>query len=368
MKNIQLYLSILIISSSLVFVSCSTDSVAGKKKIVVEPAKDINESELLTDFINKSGDFINTKKMPPIIKAEDVYDNLGRYLVIDIRNHDDYMDGHIDGAVNVTAKELLNYMYSIANPGNYERVVITGYSGQTAAYYTSLLHLLGYGNVYSLKWGMSSWSKEISPNKWSANISNKYAGSLETTANLQGEKVSLPILNTGKTTGYGILKARVNKVAEDGFKKGYIKIDKFLEEQDKYYIISYWPATVYGHGHLTGSINYLPKESLAIDKSLATLPTDKPIVVQCYSGHHSAFVAAYLRVLGYDAYTLLYGTNSFMNGKMRTGIGHAFDPLKEINDYPLVVGEIITEKKITEKENIKTDSIKTSIKKEEKGS
>ena len=365
MNNIKLYLSILIIISFSVLVSCSNDSVSGKKKIIEEPAKDVKESELLIDFINKSGDFINTKTMPPIIKAVDVYDNLGKYLIIDIRNNEDYMDAHIDGAVNVSVKKLLNYMYSEANPGNYERVVITGYSGQTAAYYTSLLHLLGYGNVYSLKWGMSSWSKEISPNKWSANISNKSVGTLENETNKKGAKGSLPKLNTGKTTGYGILKARVDKVAKDGFKKGYIKIDKLIEEQDKYYIVSYWPATVYGHGHLSGAINYLPKESLAVDKSLTTLPTDKPIVIHCYSGHHTAFVAAYLRVLGYDAFTLLYGTNSYMNGKMRTGIGHAFDPVKEINDFPLVAGEIFVAKKVTKKENNKTDSLKNSIEKED---
>ena len=99
MKNIQLYLSILIISSLSVFTSCSTDSISDKKEVVVEAAKDVNESELLLDFVAKSGDFINTKKMPTIIKAVDVYDNLGKYLIIDIRNHDDFMDGHIDRAV-----------------------------------------------------------------------------------------------------------------------------------------------------------------------------------------------------------------------------------------------------------------------------
>ncbi len=362
MKQIKLYLPLLIVVL-LIFVSCSNNSTSDKKEIVVEAAIDVNESELLIDFIQKSGDFINTKRMPTIIKAIDVYDNLSEYFIIDIRNHDDYLDGHIKGAVNVSVKELIDYMYSKANPGNYEKVIIAGYSGQTASYYSSLLHLLGYGNVYSLKWGMTSWSKEISPNKWNANISNKYAGSLETKSYTKGGEASLPTLNTGKTKGYGILKARVNKVAEDGFKSGYIKIDQLIEEQDKYYIISYWPMSDYANGHLAGSINYLPKESLAIDKSLVTLPTDKPIVLYCYSGHHTAFVAAYLRVLGYDAYTLLYGTNSFMNGKMKTEIGHAFDASKEVNDYPLVAGEILVDKKITKKENSKTDSLKVTPKK-----
>ena len=363
MNNIKLYLPLLIIVLS-IFVSCSNDSVSDKKEIIVETAKDVNESELLIDLINKSGDFINSKKMPPVIKAVDVYDNLGKYLIIDIRNYDNYIDGHIDGSVNVSVKELINYMYTEANPGNYERVVIAGYSGQTASYYTSLLHLLGYGNVYSLRWGMSSWSKEIYPNKWSANVSNKLAGNLETKTNPKGENGSLPTLNTGETTGYGILKARVNRVAADGFKKGYIKIDKLIEEMGKYYIVSNWPEGDYTLGHLPGAINYKPKESLSINKSLTSLPIDKPIVLHCYSGHKSAFVSAYLRVLGYDAYTLLYGANSYMHEKMRTGIGHAYDPAKEVNDYPLVAGEIIVDKKITKNNNLKIDSLKVVIQKE----
>jgi rhodanese-related sulfurtransferase len=54
--------------------------------------------------------------------------------------------------------------------------------------------------------------------------------------------------------------------------------------------------------------------NLAAD--LKTLPTDKPVVVYCYTGQTSAFMAAYLRLLGYDAKSLKFGTNGMIYDKM----------------------------------------------------
>ena len=46
-----------------------------------------------------------------------------------------------------------------------------------------------------------------------------------------------------------------------------------------------------------------------MEELLDTLPTDKPIVVYCWTGQTSAQVTPYLRILGYDAYSMLYGMN-----------------------------------------------------------
>ncbi len=59
-------------------------------------------------------------------------------------------------------------------------------------------------------------------------------------------------------------------------------------------------------------MQYTPKESLKLSADLKSLPTDKPIVVYCYTGQTSAYVAAYLRLLGYDARSLMFGANSMM--------------------------------------------------------
>ena len=49
---------------------------------------------------------------------------------------------------------------------------------------------------------------------------------------------------------------------------------------------------------------------------LKTLPADKPVAVYCYTGQTSAFLVAYLRLLGYDAKSVLYGTNGMIYDKM----------------------------------------------------
>ena len=49
---------------------------------------------------------------------------------------------------------------------------------------------------------------------------------------------------------------------------------------------------------------------------MSTIPKDKEVVVYCETGHNSGFVTAYLRLFGYNAHTLSYGNNSFMDDKM----------------------------------------------------
>ena len=366
MKDIKLYLSIFLIASLSIFTSCDSDSVSSKKDVVVEQASNVNESELLLNFINKSGDLINTAQTPKTVWAYNVYDNLNKYLIIDIRSQGIYEDGHIDGAINVSTKNLLRYMETKANPGNYEKVVIVGYSGQSSGYYATLLNLLGYGNVYFLKYGMCAWSNKIEAQKWSDNVSNKYAANLETKNNPKGEKYAYPVISTKKTTGYSILKARAKKVADDGFGKVLIKVDKLMKEKENYYIINYWPVKNYNIGHIPGAIQYNPRKSLTTSVELNTLPTDKPIVVYCYVGHHSTAIVAFLRVLGYDAYSLAYGANSFMNEKMKQSIGHIYNASTDVNDYPLVIGENPTDKKIVKQAGNMSNAPKKAIKKKKK--
>ena len=351
MNNIKLYLVAVLFLS--VFGACSNDPGADKKEIVVEAPKNVNETLLLHDFIQKRADVINDKTAPHLVSADDVYFNLDNYLVIDIRSHDAYVDGHINGAVHVPKSELLHYMATEANAGNYEKVVIACYTGQTASFYASLLRLLGYGNVHPLKWGMAGWSKKIQPNKWLKNISNEFASKVETKSNPKAPKAKYPEIKTGETSRYKILKARVQKVGDAGTKPVFVKFKDVKDHLSDYYIINYWPMDKYLMGHLPGAVQYTPKSSLSFDADLTTLPTDKPVLVYCFTGQHSSYVAAYLNVLGYDAKSLTYGANSFMNGKMKQGIGHAFST-DQINDYPVITGENPSNKKV-----VKT---KTSVK------
>jgi rhodanese-related sulfurtransferase len=356
-KSIYKHFVIFVLPAVFLLACNGNNGTSDKKEIVTQTPENVNETELLYNFIAKSGDVINSKDIPAIVSADNVNSNLSKYLVLDIRSKSAYVDGHIDGAIQVAAKDLFDHMGKEITPANYEKIVLACYSGQTSAYYASLLRLVGYGNVYSLKYGMSGWSKNITPNNWETNISSKYAGSIETKENPKGEKREVPEIKTGETSGFKIMNARAKTIAEEGFKPALIKVDSVMQNPDNYYIVNYWPIANYERGHLPGAIQYEPKESLNKESFLTSLPTDKPIVVYCYIGQHSAFVTAYLRLLGYDARSLAYGANGFMHNKLVAEIGHAFDPAKNIMDYPLVTGE---------KPSLKTAAVTSTNENEEK--
>jgi rhodanese-related sulfurtransferase len=134
-----------------------------------------------------------------------------------------------------------------------------------------------------------------------------------TTVTDKAAKGAMPDLSTGKTTGQDILEARVDALLAEGFTPASITAATVFGTPSNYYIVNYWPAAQYSDpGHIPGAIQYTPKETLKLNVDLKTLPTDKPIVVYCYSGQTSAFIAAYLRLLGYDAKSLMFGGNSMI--------------------------------------------------------
>ena len=82
-----------------------------------------------------------------------------------------------------------------------------------------------------------------------------------------------------------------------------------------YFIVNYWGYDDYMNiGHIEGAYQFTPNTSLQKAQMLELLPTDQKIAVYCRTGQTSAQVVAYLRLLGYDAYSLLYGVNGFAYG------------------------------------------------------
>ena len=165
---------------------------------------------------------------------------------------------------------------------------------------------------------MCSWHANFA-GSWNNNIGTNPAY-IEATANAKGAAGDLPELSTGKTTGQEILKARVNYIltdAEEGFDAAKVTNQVLYDNKDDYYIVNYWPEAEYNDpGHFLGAIQYTPAGSMKLSADLKTLPTDKTIAIYCYTGQNSAFLTAYLRLIGYDAKSLLFGTNGFMYDNM----------------------------------------------------
>jgi rhodanese-related sulfurtransferase len=76
------------------------------------------------------------------------------------------------------------------------------------------------------------------------------------------------------------------------------------------YIISLRSAEDYAKGHIPGAVNMSVKEMFALE-NLATIPPDRDVVMVCYTGQTAGQAAAALNMLGYEAYSLLFGMSSW---------------------------------------------------------
>lgn len=305
---------------------------------------ELTEAEKLVAYIedptSPAANYANTA-MPAIQTADHVrsLQILQKVYLIDIRGASDYDAGHIDGAVNVSTADLLTHIEGV-DLAPYNEVSIICYSGQTAGWATSLLRLLGYDKVYSLKWGMCSWNAATS-GSWTsdANVNNSRAAQFTATPTPKGAAGDLPTITTGGATPQDILEARVDAVLAEGFGAAKISNATVYGALSNYYIVNYWPEDHYtGMKHIEGAMQYTPKADIASTTFLNTLPTDKTIVVYCYSGQTSANMAAYLRVLGYDAVSLLFGANGMIHDEMTAGKWNgAAAPDGFIFNYPIVL-------------------------------
>jgi rhodanese-related sulfurtransferase len=311
-----------------------TLSIFAVSLLLVSCGETVDESQVLVDYMESVDSPINVESINKLIGASDLNAAVltGNPYIIDIRGDEYSTIGHIDGAVQVAAKDVISHL-DATDVSSYDKVVVVCYTGQTAAYVVSLANMAGHETV-SLGFGMSSWNAATA-GPWNSNAKNTYATQLEETANPKGEEGALPVLETGFDLAEDILAARISEVNNDGFDAAKITADKVWSNPENYYIVNYWPEANYNKGHIPGAIQYTPNESMLSDAFLKTLPTDKTIVVYCYTGQGSAFLSAYLRVLGYDAKSLLFGINGIAtdwaadNGITSWGEG-------KISDFPIV--------------------------------
>lgn len=287
-----------------------------------DPKPDVNEAEVLIEWLESAdspygGDYINTKGGVYMLASE-VRDGMaaGTCVAIDIRSAADFALGHIEGAVQKDADMVRDYLDAEAI-GAETSVALVCASGQTAAWLSSLLQMAGYGNVYSMKFGMSAWNEFF--DVWTKNCSDYLveASQIETAPNTKPAAGNLEELTTGETDAEAIFEAMYDKVIAAGFGADAITDDVVTANPENYHVVNYWPESEYlNPGHVAGAFQYTPKMSMKLAEDLKTLPTDKTIVVYCYTGQGSANMAAYLSLLGYDVKSLKYGANSMFQSVM----------------------------------------------------
>ncbi len=328
------------------FFSCKSDKKDKKEESVVQPIDEAallgTETKLLLDYLVELGDYVNSRGFPSMIKAASVYEGIGEsQLIVDIRTEESFTKGHIKGAVRVDFSDLPIFFESEIIPFELDKIIIVSEDGQSSSYATGLLRLMGYGNVYSMRWGMSGWNIDFARDNWLKAIGSGYQDKLVKDVYEHAAVRKLPELNTGKNSGEEILLHRVNKLFEEGSDVVHITANEVIANTRNYYIMNYIRRDKYEAGHIPGAIRYKPQATLGIIAAMSTIDQDKESVVYCGTGHNSGFVTAYLRLFGYNALTLIYGNNAFMYDKMleeRSTLSWLPFTEDEIKDYQYVSG------------------------------
>ena len=344
MKRIFILLILAIFS----LYSCKNSTTSGKEGETAAPVASETKTEagLLTEYLISSGDYANTRSFPSMIKPSTllkVLDDSGTY-VIDLRGESSYAKGHIKGAVNVKFGDIPAYFEHSIKPYRYDKIVMVCDKGQESSYTTMLLRLMGYGNVYSMRWGMSAWNPDLAAGttsgSWDASVGSKYQSALEKGNNPPAAKGNYPEIHTGKTTGEEIFRERIKQLFAENPPDFTLSADTVCLQPEKYYIMDYDRKDRYESGHIAGAVRYKPGETLGIEREMRTIPAGKNVVVYCATGQSSAFVAAYLKLLGYKAHSLRYGNNAFMHDQMvrdkRTLSWEAYSDEEMLNNFPYV--------------------------------
>jgi len=283
----------------------------------------------------------DSAKCPGVINADAIVDNLDDYTIIDIRREADYLAGHIPGAYNSSLGTLLDDLAATI-PGDKPYVVVC-YSGQSAGHAKIAMEMMGYTPVYSLLFGMSSWNSTL--DRWTGACDNELTDGIGAETENQNDGLTdhdLPDLGAYETDT--VVAERVAETLAAGFKG--IQYADIQDNLDEYFIINYFGVDDYeGNGsagvpgHIPGAYQFTPYQSLAVDQMLASIPTDVPVVVYCWTGQHSSQVTFYLNMLGYEAYSLAYGSNKLFHDQLTA---HQWNE-SQLNDYPLEVGGVATD-------------------------
>ncbi len=305
----------------LLFLSgCLKDAIVPPLNIQLESAAEILQ------YMEENGDYIYSDEIPSLVEVEEVYNNLNSYLIIDVRSESDFNAGHIQEAINIQPKNLLIISDSLMQ-SSYQKLIIISAAGQAAGFYASLLRISGNDKVYSMNFGMGYWNKDFSK-VWLDEISSDNGrasdfieedGTRNSFNNLPNITFSRQDLSIKEK-----LKDRIQTLLNEGFDETSsvsstsIKID-FITYPNNFYLAYYSDEILYkskknGIGHPAGAVYYSfdpAFRDLRSVRYLQTLPADKPIILFTYNGQLGAYVTAYLRILGYNAQTLLFGANSF---------------------------------------------------------
>ncbi|MEA1910717.1 MAG: rhodanese-like domain-containing protein [Spirochaetota bacterium] len=300
MKKFLLTLLAVGLLASTLFISCSPKEV--QKEVQAEPVVQIDTLEIAVN-----GYFENKPDHNYMIAQKDIVDMViaGEDMVLlDIRKPEDYAKGHLKGAVNLPwGIELYNQLRYIPRDKD---VYINCYSGQTAGQAVVLLNVAGI-SARSIKYG---WNFGISKVEGVEAVIETEATVLDTSKSWETD-AAIDAAYKAYYTEFASLSGTPfgsNIVSEENAKK-------ILDSGDSDVVfVSIRKPEHYAAGHIDTAIN-IPWAK-GMNDMFASLPADKKIIVNCYSGQTAGQAVAGLKLLGYDAVSLKGGMGTAGNAPL----------------------------------------------------
>lgn len=322
MEKFLKYFMLVLFASAVMLAGCSDDDDDNQPTTPVTSTYDLLKDYLISnnmDADNIIADWITS--------AEGVFTTgVENFYIIDIRGEADFQAGHIEGAVNSTLDNIL----TTAEAANGKPVIVVCYTGQIAGHAVMALRLSGYADAKVMKWGMSGWNQATSA-PWANNTGDVAIGHANWAAapgNITpNAEFAYPVLQSSSQDGATILAERVAALLAGGF-NGITNAD-VLAAPANYFINNYWAeGDVEHYGHIAGAYRILP--FTLKDGNDKNLDASKAVVTYCWTGQTSSMMTAYLKVLGYDAKSLLFGANGMIFSNLES---HKYPGAA---DYPLV--------------------------------
>jgi len=312
MKKLSLLLIGLLLVPTFLLTSCDKGDDPGTTPVST-PAFTLMKEYMVINNLDVNNILTNPDGQKFVVAAPadiaDVPAFLSTYYIMDLRSQTAFDGAHLEGANRVDFANILTTASITTKP-----ILMVCYSGQTACYATALLRLYGYPSTRALKWGMSGWNSGTA-DSWNNGIGTHANGHANWSSDIAPSNQTFddPVVFTSLTDGQAILKKRVEDVVALGFGDATVSGTDVIANPGNYFINNYFSDTDYsGFGHIDGAKRINP--FTLVDNSYLSLnPDANNLVTYCYTGQTSAVLTATLKVLGYDAKSLLFGMNGMYN-------------------------------------------------------
>ncbi|MHB0866874.1 MAG: rhodanese-like domain-containing protein [Thermoleophilia bacterium] len=239
------------------------------------------------------------------------------FFILDIRDREDYEQGHIPGAVHAQFSDWTRPQLLQTLPSD-RRIAVICDTGDAASQVVAGLRLLGFDAV-SVKTGIMGWA-QMDATAGLVEAVRTAAHSIQRTPpeRVWPERDAVAPLGSPSKSQFSALAACATAVMAETLLEGDYAaniisptaLSYMLGEVvrgEGYFLLDVRREEDYeGVGHIPGAA-HIDFESVLSDEALALLPPDKKIITICYTGNLAAQLAMVLRMLGHDAAVLGHG-------------------------------------------------------------